>query len=60
MTYSGILARSRGLALLAALVAAPTIRWIDEQTGWKVFGYSPDGARAVLGDRNSVSMAAYA
>src|SRR3954462_12518449 len=37
------------LALVAALVAAPTVRWLDEQTGWKVFGYSQDGARSVLG-----------
>ncbi len=38
-----------GLALAAALVAAPVIRWIDRETGWVVFGFSPEGARAILG-----------
>ena len=38
-----------GLALLAALVAAPAVRWLDRETGWVLFGFSPDGARAVLG-----------
>ena len=38
-----------GLSLLAALVCAPVVRWVDQQTGWVVFGYTPDGARAVLG-----------
>src|SRR5262249_12948288 len=38
-----------GLALVAALAIAPTVRWFDRQTGWAVFGFSPDGARAVLG-----------
>ena len=38
-----------GLSLVAALVCAPLMRWVDQQTGWIVFGYSPDGARAVLG-----------
>jgi uncharacterized membrane protein len=38
-----------GLALVAALLAAPVVRWLDAETGWVVFGYSPDGARAVLG-----------
>lgn len=37
-----------GLALGAALAFAPAVRWLDHETGWKVFGYSPDGARAVL------------
>jgi uncharacterized membrane protein len=37
------------LSLGAALVAAPLIRWLDRETGWSVFGFSPDGARAVLG-----------
>ncbi len=38
-----------GLALLAALVVAPAVRWLDRETGWTVFAFSPDGARAVLG-----------
>jgi uncharacterized membrane protein len=38
-----------GLALAAALVCAPAVRWLDRETGWAVFRYSPDGARAVLG-----------
>jgi uncharacterized membrane protein len=38
-----------GLALAAALVAAPVVRWIDRETGWVIFGFSPEGARAVLG-----------
>jgi uncharacterized membrane protein len=37
-----------GLPLVAALVCAPAVRWFDEETGWKVFGFGPDGARAVL------------
>src|SRR6478672_935533 len=37
------------LALVAALVAAPAVRWLDERTGLKVFGFSPEGARALLG-----------
>jgi uncharacterized membrane protein len=38
-----------GLALVAALVAAPAVRWLDRETEWVVFGFSPDGARAILG-----------
>jgi uncharacterized membrane protein len=38
-----------GVALAAALVAAPVVRWLDRETGWVLFGFSPDGARAVLG-----------
>lgn len=37
------------LALAAALAAAPAVRAVDAATGWTVFDYSPDGARAVLG-----------
>jgi uncharacterized membrane protein len=37
-----------GLALLVALVAAPAVRWLDRETGWVLFGFSSDGARAVL------------
>ena len=36
------------VSLFAAVVAAPIVRWLDRETGWVVFGYSPDGARAVL------------
>lgn len=37
------------LALVAALLVVPAVRWLDRETGWVVFGFSPDGARAVLG-----------
>src|SRR5262249_31588829 len=37
-----------GIALVAALAVAPAVRWLDRETGWKLFGFSPDGARAVL------------
>ena len=36
------------LALVAALLCAPVVWWLDRETGWAVFGYSPAGARAVL------------
>jgi uncharacterized membrane protein len=38
-----------GLSLVAALIAAPAVRWLDHQTNWKLFAFSPDGARAILG-----------
>jgi uncharacterized membrane protein len=38
-----------GLSLVAALFASPAVRWVDRETGWALFQYSPDGARAVLG-----------
>jgi uncharacterized membrane protein len=38
-----------GLSLAAALVAAPAVRWLDHETNWKMFAFSPDGARAILG-----------
>jgi uncharacterized membrane protein len=38
-----------GLSLLAALLAAPTVRWLDRETGWIIFGFSPEGAREILG-----------
>ncbi|MBX9623669.1 MAG: DUF2254 domain-containing protein [Gemmataceae bacterium] len=38
-----------GAALAAAVAGAPAVRWLDRETGWGVFGYTPDGARAVLG-----------
>jgi uncharacterized membrane protein len=37
-----------GIALVAALIVAPIVRWLDHKTGWKLFDFSPDGARAVL------------
>jgi uncharacterized membrane protein len=36
------------VSLVAALLVAPAVRWLDRETGWKVFNFSPDGARAVL------------
>lgn len=36
------------LALLVALLCAPFVRWLDRETNWTVFAFSPDGARAVL------------
>ncbi len=35
--------------LLAALLIAPLLRWLDQETRWAWFHFSPDGARAVLG-----------
>jgi uncharacterized membrane protein len=37
-----------GASLVAALIVAPAVRWLDRETGWALFGLSPDGARAVL------------
>src|SRR5262245_60179349 len=37
------------LALVAALACAPAVRWLDHATGWAGFGFTPDGARGVLG-----------
>jgi uncharacterized membrane protein len=36
------------LALATALVCAPAVRCLDRATGWGLFHFSPDGARAVL------------
>jgi uncharacterized membrane protein len=38
-----------GLSLLAAIVVGPAVRWLDRETAWVIFGFSPDGARAILG-----------
>jgi uncharacterized membrane protein len=38
-----------GLSLVFALLCAPAVHWLDRETNWVVFRYSPDGARAVLG-----------
>ena len=37
------------LAILAALAAAPLIRWLDHLAGWTLFNFTPDGARTILG-----------
>lgn len=37
------------LSLAAALACAPAVLWLDRATGWALFRYTPDGARAVLG-----------
>jgi len=34
--------------ILAAMVIAPSIRWLDGQTRWSLLNFSPDGARAIL------------
>jgi uncharacterized membrane protein len=36
------------LSLGAALICAPVMRWIDRETAWVIFGYSTEGARAIL------------
>jgi uncharacterized membrane protein len=36
------------LGMALALVAAPALRRLDAATGWTLFGFGPDGARAVL------------
>lgn len=36
-------------AVPVALAVAPLARWVDERTRWAGFGYTPDGARALLG-----------
>src|SRR5262245_21005628 len=36
-------------AMLAALAAAPAVRRLDHWLGWSLLGFSPEGARAVLG-----------
>src|SRR5262249_55768116 len=37
------------LGVVLALAAAPALRRIDAATRWTLFGFGPDGARAVLG-----------
>jgi uncharacterized membrane protein len=37
------------VSLFAALLCGSGVRWLDEVTQWKLFGFSEDGARAVLG-----------
>jgi uncharacterized membrane protein len=38
-----------GLSLVAAIPCAMAVRWLDRETGWKLFNYAPEGARALLG-----------
>jgi len=38
-----------GLSLVAAIPCAMAVRWVDRETGWKLFDYAPEGARALLG-----------
>ena len=37
------------LALVAALIMAPAVWWLDRASSWRLFGFSPEGARSVLG-----------
>ncbi|WP_439622612.1 DUF2254 domain-containing protein [Gemmata sp.] len=37
------------VALVAALFTARGVLWLDGETGWHLYRFSPDGARAVLG-----------
>jgi uncharacterized membrane protein len=34
--------------MAAALLAAPSVRWIDDQTQWTLMGFGLDGAKALL------------
>lgn len=36
------------IALVAALICAPFMRWLDDETRFIIFHYTPEGARAVL------------
>ena len=35
--------------VVVVVVVAPLIRWLDHETSWSWFNFTPDGARAVLG-----------
>lgn len=35
--------------IVAVVVVAPLIRWLDQATGWSWMNFSPEGARTVLG-----------
>jgi len=39
--------------MLAAGIALPLVRWLDFETGWRLFNYSEDGARQVLSGLSS-------
>src|SRR5262249_103113 len=49
LTARNSLAVWGGISLLSALIAAPAVWRLDRETGWVVFGFSPEGAPAVLG-----------
>ena len=34
--------------MVAAVVAVPATRWLDRQTGWSWFDFTPEGARGIL------------
>jgi uncharacterized membrane protein len=34
--------------IVAAVVAVPAMRWLDQQTGWSWFNFTPEGARGIL------------
>ena len=34
--------------MLAAMAALPLVRWLDIETGWRLFNYSEEGARQIL------------
>lgn len=35
--------------MLAALITLPVVRWLDYQTRWSWFNFTPEGAREILG-----------
>ncbi|MCE9562826.1 MAG: DUF2254 domain-containing protein [Planctomycetes bacterium] len=37
------------ISLVAAMLCAPMVRIIDQQTDWGIFRYTPEGARSLLG-----------
>jgi uncharacterized membrane protein len=39
--------------MLAAGIALPIVRWLDFETGWRLFNYSDDGARQILSSLSS-------
>ena len=39
--------------MLAAAIALPAVRWLDIETGWRLFNYSEEGARQVLNGLSS-------
>ena len=39
--------------MLAAAIALPVVRWLDIETGWRLFDYSEEGARQILNGLSS-------
>jgi uncharacterized membrane protein len=39
--------------MLAAIIALPVVRWLDIETGWRLFNYSEEGARQILNGLSS-------